>query len=205
MKTLNFYEQRCWGENKLCLGIDEAGRGPLAGPLVVAGVVFPLNYDSKEIYDSKKLTIAKREELFNRIISDAVHYEIKVVSVAEIDKLNIYQATKKATLEIALNANVSMVLTDAMPLDINIETISLIKGDQKSCSIAAGSILAKVTRDKIMVEYDKQFPNYGFAKHKGYATAMHLAALNKYGPTIIHRFSYAPVKAAAQEKLDLSE
>ena len=205
MKTLNFYEQRCWGENKLCLGIDEAGRGPLAGPLVVAGVVFPLNYDSKEIYDSKKLTIAKREELFNRIISDAVHYEIKVVSVAEIDKLNIYQATKKATLEIALNANISMVLTDAMPLDINIETISLIKGDQKSCSIAAGSILAKVTRDRIMVEYDKQFPNYGFAKHKGYATAMHLVALNKYGPTIIHRFSYAPVKAAAQEKLDLSE
>jgi len=205
LKTLNFYEQRCWGENKLCLGIDEAGRGPLAGPLVVAGVVFPLNYDSKEIYDSKKLTIAKREELFNRIISDAVHYEIKVVSVAEIDKLNIYQATKKATLEIALNANISMVLTDAMPLDINIETISLIKGDQKSCSIAAGSILAKVTRDRIMVEYDKQFPNYGFAKHKGYATAMHLVALNKYGPTIIHRFSYAPVKAAAQEKLDLSE
>ena len=205
MKTLNFYEQRCWRENKLCLGIDEAGRGPLAGPLVVAGVVFPLNYDSKEIYDSKRLTVAKREELYNRIIADAVHFEIKVVSVAEVDSLNIYQATKKATMEIAINANVTVVLTDAMPLDIDVETISLVKGDQKSCSIAAGSILAKVTRDRIMAEYDKQFPNYGFAKHKGYATAMHLAALEKYGPTAIHRFSYAPVKNAAQVKFDFSE
>ena len=203
LKTANIYEQQCWSQNKLCLGIDEAGRGPLAGPLVVAGVVFPIDYDSKEIYDSKKLSEKKREELYCRIVEDALHYEIKVITPSEIDKLNIYQATKKAMTDIALGYNVDLVLTDAMPLDIDVETIPLVKGDQKSCSIAAGSILAKVTRDRLMYEYDKQYPEYGFGKHKGYPTSLHLEALAKYGPTIIHRYSYAPVKNASQTKLDL--
>ena len=203
MKTLNLYEKECWKQQKLCLGIDEAGRGPLAGPLVVAGVVFPLDYASNEIYDSKKLTEKKRTELYDLIITDAIYYDIKIVSPVEIDSLNIYQATKNAMKEIALNANVDFILTDAMPLDIHIETVSLIKGDQKSCSIAAGSILAKVTRDRIMCEYDSQFPEYGFAKHKGYPTALHMEALKKYGPTAIHRFSYGPVKEAAQVELEL--
>lgn len=201
MKTENEYENKYWAENKLVLGIDEAGRGPLAGPLVVAGVVFPIGYDTKDIYDSKKLSAKKRDELYDLILEDALYYNIQIVDEKTIDELNILQATRMAMTKIALDAKVEVVLTDAMKLYIDKNVIDLIKGDQKSGSIAAGSILAKVTRDRIMDQLDEIYPEYGFKKNKGYPTASHLAALKQYGPTNIHRYSYKPVFEASQLSL----
>ena len=201
MKTENEYENKYWAENKLVIGIDEAGRGPLAGPLVVAGVVFPIGYDTKDIYDSKKLSVKKRDELYDLILEDALYYNIQIVDEKTIDELNILQATRMAMTKIALDAKVEVVLTDAMKLYIDKNVIDLIKGDQKSGSIAAGSILAKVTRDRIMNQLDEIYPEYGFKKNKGYPTASHLAALQKYGPTNIHRYSYKPVFEASQLSL----
>ena len=203
MQTSNEHEKRIWAKDALCIGIDEAGRGPIAGPLVVAGVVFPKDYDSKEIYDSKKLSEKKREELFVRIKEDALYYDIQIVSIEEIDRLNIYQATKQTMHKIATNANVDYVLTDAMPLDMAKEVNSLVKGDTLSCSIAADSILAKVTRDHIMYELDEKYPEYGLKKHKGYPTKAHLEALRTYGVLDIHRKSYGPVAQMMQMSLDL--
>lgn len=201
MKTANEYEKICWQKNKLLVGIDEAGRGPLAGPLVVAGVVFPKDYDTGEIYDSKKLTEKKREELFEIIKSDALFYDIEIVDEKTIDRLNILEATRQAMSRIAMKAPVDIVLTDAMKLHIDKEVIDLVKGDQKSGSIAAGSILAKVTRDHIMYELDKKYPQYGFGKNKGYPTKAHLEALQRYGVLDIHRRSYRPVIEALQGNL----
>ncbi|MBR0474665.1 MAG: ribonuclease HII [Erysipelotrichaceae bacterium] len=201
MKTPNTYENEAWMNNRLLVGIDEAGRGPLAGPMVVAGVVFPIGYDSGEINDSKQLTEKKREALYDIIIKDALFYDIVIVEPEEIDRLNILEADRKAMSEIALKAPVDLVLTDAMDLYIDKNVVSLIKGDTISCSIAAASILAKVTRDRIMYEYDKIYPQYGFAKHKGYGTKAHLQALEEFGVTPIHRKSYRPVCEAMQEKL----
>ena len=201
MKTENRYEKEYWSQGKLVVGLDEAGRGPLAGPLVVAGVVFPEGYDSGEINDSKQLTEKKREALYDIVIRDALFYEIKVIEPEEIDRINILEADRKAMSEIALNAPVDIVLTDAVDLYIDKKVVSLIKGDTLSCSIAAASILAKVTRDRIMYEYDRIYPEYGFAKHKGYGTKAHLEALEKYGVTPIHRRSYRPVFEAMQDRL----
>ncbi len=201
MKTENEYENKYWAENKLVIGIDEAGRGPLAGPLVVAGVVFPIGYDTGEIYDSKKLSAKKRNELYDLILKDALYYNIQIVNEKTIDELNILQATRSAMTKIAIDAPVEVVLTDAMKLYIDKEVIDIVKGDQKSGSIAAGSILAKVTRDRIMEELDKVYPQYNFKKNKGYPTADHLAVLKQYGPTKIHRFSYRPVFEASQDTL----
>ena len=201
MKTENKYENEYWSQGKLVVGLDEAGRGPLAGPLVVAGVVFPEGYDSGDINDSKQLTEKKREALYDIIIRDALFYEIKIVEPEEIDRLNILEADRKAMTEIALKAPVDIVLTDAVDLYIDKKVISLIKGDTLSCNIAAASILAKVTRDRIMYEYDRIYPEYGFARHKGYGTKAHLEALEKYGVTPIHRHSYRPVFEAMQDRL----
>ena len=201
MKTENKYENEYWSQEKLVVGLDEAGRGPLAGPLVVAGVVFPEGYDSGDINDSKQLTEKKREALYDIIIRDALFYEIKIVEPEEIDRLNILEADRKAMTEIALKAPVDIVLTDAVDLYIDKKVISLIKGDTLSCNIAAASILAKVTRDRIMYEYDRIYPEYGFARHKGYGTKAHLEALEKYGVTPIHRRSYRPVFEAMQDRL----
>ena len=201
MKTANNYEKEVWEKGLTLVGIDEAGRGPLAGPLVVAGVVFPVGYDSGEINDSKQLTEKKREELYDIIIRDALFYQIEIVEPEEIDRLNILEADRAAMTRIALQAPTDIVLTDAVDLRIDKKVTSLIKGDTLSCSIAAGSILAKVTRDRIMVEYDKKYPEYGFAKHKGYGTKMHLEALQKYGVTPIHRRSFRPVFEAMQPSL----
>ena len=201
MKTENRYENEYWSQGKLVVGLDEAGRGPLAGPLVVAGVVFPEGYDSGDINDSKQLTEKKREALYDIIIRDALFYEIKIVEPEEIDRLNILEADRKAMTEIALKAPVDIVLTDALDLYIDKKVISLIKGDTLSCNIAAASILAKVTRDRIMYEYDRIYPEYGFARHKGYGTKAHLEALEKYGVTPIHRRSYRPVFEAMQDRL----
>ena len=201
MKPTNEYDHIYWSKGQIVLGIDEAGRGPLAGPMVVAGVILPIDYEAGDINDSKQLTEKKREELYDIIIKDALYYDIKIVEPEVIDKMNPLVSDRQAMTEIALAAPTDIVLTDAMELYIDKEVTAIIKGDAKSCSIAAASILAKVTRDRIMVEYDKIYPEYGFAKHKGYGTAQHLEALRQYGVTPIHRKSYKPVMDCLQEKL----
>lgn len=199
----NTYEHLAWSMQKTVIGIDEAGRGPIAGPLVVAGVILPQGYENPEIYDSKKLSEKKRDELYDVILENALEYEIIIVSEQEIDELNIYRATQKAMNTIALGLSSCIVLTDAMPLPFcDKEVHDIIKGDQKSTSIAAASILAKVTRDRIMVALDAQYPEYGFKKHKGYPTVAHLEALKQYGVLPIHRKSYGPVAQRMQMQLE---
>lgn len=197
MKTLNKYEIEWWNDGKkYIVGLDEAGRGPLAGPLVVAAVCFPINYQHEEIYDSKKISAKKREELYDVIIQDALEYQIIKVSCEHIDEVNIYRATQEAMEKcVSLFKHVDGVLSDAMPLpNIKCDVISLIKGDQQSVSIAAASILAKVTRDWIMQQIDLQYPLFGFIHHKGYPTKMHLEAITKYGIIKgLYRESYRPV------------
>jgi ribonuclease HII len=193
----NQYEHQFWAQGRLLAGIDEAGRGPLAGPLSVAAVVFPAGYENPEIYDSKALSEKKREALFEVIEEEALWFAILEVPPAEIDRWNIYRADQRAFSRLAREAGTSVVLTDAMPLEEEAgrQVISLVKGDQKSISIAAASILAKVTRDRLMKQYDQEYPGYGFARNKGYPTAEHLAAIEKLGITPIHRRSYGPVAA----------
>lgn len=206
MKCENEFEQLFFREGKqFVIGLDEAGRGPIAGPLVVAGVVFAKDFSHDEIYDSKKISEKKRNELFEFIKKHALYYKIEIVDERYIDEHNIYRATQ-LTMEKIVNEYTicDAVLSDAMPLpSIVLPVQALVKGDQKSVSIAAASILAKVTRDAIMVEYDKQFPMYGFKKHKGYPTKMHLEALDKFGVLEIHRRSYGPVQRKLQMKLDI--
>lgn len=207
MKCENEYEIAWWKEGKQkIVGIDEAGRGPIAGPLVVAAVSFPSGFEHDSIYDSKKLSEKKRLALFDEIKQLASDYHIKIVTPQEVDEYNIYRATQRAMQELATSFDhADGVLTDAMPLpDCPLDVISLVKGDQKSVSIAAASILAKVTRDEIMKEYDKKYPEYGFAKHKGYPTKGHLEAMHKYGVIDgFYRKSYGPVAKMEQMTLDL--
>ena len=201
----NEYEHEAWADDQYLLGIDEEGRGPLAGPLTVAGVIFPIGYENPDIYDSKALSEKKREALFDIIKEDALWFEIRIVSEKEIDTFDIYHADQMAMAAIVENAPEAVVVTDCMPLEIPDRVIySPAKGDQKSLSVAAGSILAKVTRDRIMKEYDLVYPEYGFAHNKGYGTKQHMEAIQKYGITPIHRKSFAPVRAQ-QQSLDLFE
>ncbi len=199
MSLLNEYENKCWPNNKLVMGIDEAGRGPLCGPLVVACCVLPINYQDDMINDSKKLSEKKREILFKKIKEDALFYDVKIVSPKEIDELNIYAATKKAMSELALSKDVEYVLTDAMPIE-NEKVIPIIKGDAKSISIAAASIIAKVTRDHIMYELDSLYPEYEYRKHKGYPTKRHLELMEKYGIFDIYRMSYKPCQLISKKR-----
>lgn len=207
MKTENEYETAWWSEGrKTIVGIDEAGRGPMAGPLVVAAVAFPPGFSHDEIYDSKKLSEKKREKLFREIIELADEYHILIIDCKTIDTENIYRATQNAMQKLSdMFAMCDGVLTDAMPLPAcRHDVISLVKGDQKSVSIAAASILAKVTRDHIMYGYDVLYPQYGFAKHKGYPTKAHMEAMQTYGVIEgIYRHSYAPVAKMDQMKLVL--
>lgn len=182
------------------LGVDEAGRGPMAGPLVVGGVIFPEDFYDDRINDSKKLTEKKREALYDLIIENALAYQIEVLSVEEVDTLNVYEASRTGMKRIVESLEPDFTLSDAMPLG-DIPHLSIIKGDAKSLSIGAASILAKVTRDRIMKEYGKQYPEYGFDKHKGYVTKVHKEALEKYGVTPIHRKSFAPVQKVLNEQL----
>lgn len=198
-------EFRRKGYNKI-LGIDEAGRGPLAGPLVIAGVVLPPNFNNEEIDDSKKVSDKKRRELFEIIMDNALEVKVNIVDVETIDKLNIYQATKEGMEEIVrlVGDNCDAVFVDAVKLsDMGKPILSLIKGDALSQSIAAASIIAKVTRDDIMIELDKEYPMYDFKNNKGYGTKKHLLALDKYGITKHHRMSYSPVFKANMPKLDI--
>ena len=199
-KTEDIYEKIYWPKGEYIMGIDEAGRGPICGPLVVACCVLPVGYQNDDIYDSKKVRPKKREELYATIIDDAVYYKIEVVSSKTIDELNIYNATKKAMEKLALCKDVTIVLTDAMALDIDKEVIALIKGDTKSINIAAASILAKVTRDHIMKGYDLMYPQYGYKKHQGYFTKEHKEALIKYGIKDFYRFSFSPSNIYRQDQ-----
>ena len=198
-------EFRSKGYQKI-LGIDEAGRGPLAGPLVIAGVVLPVDFNNEEIDDSKKVSDKKRRELFKIIMDNALEVKVNIVDVETIDRLNILRATKEGMEEIVklVGLNCDAVFVDAVKLDdMGKPVLSLIKGDALSQSIAAASIIAKVTRDDIMMELDKEYPMYDFKKNKGYGTKSHLLALEKYGVTKHHRMSYAPVYKASMPRLDI--
>ena len=179
-------------------GTDEAGRGPLIGPVVAACVVMPINYQNELINDSKKLTEKKREILYDVIMNDALTVGIGIVDAKTIDEINIYEASKlamiKAYNEAKKKIKIEHLLTDAMELDIDIPVTKIIKGDAKSITIAAASIIAKVTRDRMLYELDKKYPMYGFKNHKGYPTKAHIEAMHKYGLIDGYRKSYGPVK-----------
>lgn len=184
-------------------GIDEAGRGPLAGPVVAAACIIPAGVYFSGIDDSKKLLPKEREALFEQITSSTV-YALGLISALEIDRINIYQATIRAMLQAvaALAVTPDFLLVDGMKLaHPKISCQKIIGGDAKSQSIAAASILAKVTRDRLMEEFDLQWPHYGFKQHKGYATPQHLEALDVHGPCFIHRMTFEPLKEYNQLKL----
>lgn len=189
---------------KVIVGVDEAGRGPLCGPVVAAACILPKGYHNEHINDSKKLTEKKREIAYLEIINDALAYGVGIVDAKRIDEINIYQATKEAMSKAINQINISydLILTDAMKLENQkVEVVPIIKGDAKAESIAAASIIAKVTRDHMLEEMDKKYPQYGFISHKGYGTKKHIEAIKKFG--IIkgfHRETYEPIKSMIKEK-----
>ena len=187
-------------------GVDEVGRGPLIGPVVASCVVLPKDFVLEGLTDSKKLSEKKRDKFYDYIIEHALAYGIGIVSPEEIDEINIYEASRKAMLiaisKVREQINLEHVLIDAMPIKIDIPTTSIIKGDAKSISIAAASVVAKVTRDKMMYELDEKYPMYGFASHKGYPTKKHIEAIHKYGLIEGYRKSYGPVKEVIDEKIN---
>ncbi len=192
IENLKKYEKEYAEYGYIC-GIDEVGRGPLAGPVVAGAVILPKDCDILYINDSKKLTAAKREELYDIIMEKAVAVGIGMASPARIDEINILQATYEAMREAIskLCVRPDLLLNDAVTIPgVDIRQVPIIKGDAKSISIGAASIVAKVTRDRMMVEYDKIMPEYGFASNKGYGSAEHIAALKKVGPSPIHRASF---------------
>lgn len=197
------YEQKYYQQGfDYIIGLDEAGRGPMAGELVVAGVVFPKGYYDERINDSKQLSAKKRDELYNLIIENALYYNIEIISVEDVDRLNVYQASKKGMekcIEL-LQLDNMFALSDAMPLNYP-NHLSIIKGDAKSISIAAASILAKVTRDRLMEQHALEYPQYGFEKHKGYVTKFHKEAIEKYGVCPIHRKSFGPVQKVLSKQM----
>ena len=183
-------------------GTDEAGRGPMAGPLVVAACILPKGYILDCLDDSKKVSPKKREELYEVIVKDALEFHVAIISVEDVDRMNVYQASKWGMEQCikGFRLPVDYVLSDAMPLDIDVNYLSIIKGDSKSASIAAASIIAKVTRDRIMRELDILYPEYGFKRHKGYVAKGLLENLEGYGVVVIHRLSFAPVQNILRRK-----
>ena len=179
---------------KTICGIDEAGRGPLAGPVVVASVIMPANSMIEGVNDSKKISEKKREKIYEQILEEAISYGVAIIGQDEIDEINILNATKKGlTISLQeLTEKPDLIVVDALSgIDtMGIPYESIIKGDAKCYSISAASILAKVTRDRIMREWDKVYPEYGFEKHKGYGTAAHIAAIREHGICPIHRISF---------------
>lgn len=189
------YENELYNKGiKYIAGVDEVGRGPLVGPVVTAAVILPVDFYDERINDSKKVTEKKREMLYDVIMENAVSVGIGMSSSEVIDEINILEATKKAMKEALNNLSVKPehVLIDAVKLDADIPSTSIIKGDAKSQSIAAASIIAKVTRDRMMYELDKEHPEYDFAHNKGYGTKKHIEAIKKYGILKEHRKSFAP-------------
>lgn len=186
------YEKEYDNYSYIC-GIDEVGRGPLAGPVVAGAVILPKDCDILYINDSKKLSAAKREELYDEIMEKAVSVGLGFVVAERIDEINILQATYEAMRQAIakLDPQPDILLNDAVTIpEVSIRQVPIIKGDAKSISIGAASIIAKVTRDRLMEEYDHMFPQYGFASNKGYGSAEHIAALKEYGPTPIHRRTF---------------
>lgn len=194
LDQMKVYERE-YGQAGVLCGIDEAGRGPLAGPVVAGAVILPEDCQILYLNDSKKLSEKRREELFLEIKDKAISWAVGIVSPQDIDDMNILQATYKAMRQAVsqLTPSPQILLNDAVTipgLSESMTQVPIIKGDAKSVSIAAASILAKVTRDHMMIEYDKLYPEYGFARHKGYGTAVHTAAIREYGPCPIHRRSF---------------
>ena len=202
------FEEKLYDEGfHLICGVDAAGRGPLAGPLVVAACILPPFLRIEGINDSKQLSAKKRKELYKVIVKNALAYKIVFVTEEDVDSLNIYQATKKGMLMAiaGLKHKPDYALIDAMPLgELEIPHNSIIHGDARCASVAAASILAKVTRDEYMEKMDIKYPNYGFKKHKGYGTKAHMQALEKYGPCKIHRKSFAPVSKFYSKQMSIS-
>ena len=198
LETLLNYEKSLYARGiELIAGVDEVGRGPLAGPVVAAAVILPKLCKIKGLNDSKKIPKSKHEAIYNQVMKEAVAVGIGIKDNYVIDDVNIYEATKLAMIEAIekLNPQPEHLLIDAMNLDLPIEQTSIIKGDAKSLSIAAASIVAKVTRDKMMADYEQEFPGYAFAKNAGYGTKEHLSGIDKFGVTPIHRRSFEPIKS----------
>lgn len=191
------YEKTFWAKNETVAGVDEVGRGPLAGPVVTAAVIIDDNFDLTDVNDSKKLSAKRRQELFPLILKEAVSVAIGLKSPQVIDEINIYEADRLAMAEAVKNLDVKpdALLVDAMQVPVQLPQVRLIKGDAKSNSIAAASIVAKVFRDNLMADYAKIYPEYHFDENAGYGTQAHLQALAKYGPTPIHRKTFAPVNS----------
>ena len=200
------YEKKLYRDGiELIAGVDEVGRGPLVGPVVAAAVILPKKYKLEGLTDSKKLSEKKRDLFYDIIMKDAISVGVGVISAKKIDEVNIYQASKLAMYEALNNLDVKPehVLIDAMPLDLEMPSTSIIHGDALSLSIAAASVIAKVTRDRMMYELDKKYPMYGFAKHKGYPTKLHIENLKKYGVLENYRFTYKPVSDLIKEVANL--
>ena len=195
------YEKKLYAQGySLIAGTDEVGRGPLVGPVVAAAVILPKNYTLDGLNDSKKLSEKMRNEYYNILVKDAVSYAVGVVDAKEIDEINIYEASRKAMIKAlkGLSVKPDFILSDAMPLPFD-NSKAIIHGDALSLSIAAASVIAKVTRDEMMYELDKVHPEYGFKNHKGYPTKKHLENLKKYGILDSYRLTYKPVKAIMEE------
>lgn len=202
LQLKQFDERYKMEKETLIAGVDEAGRGPLAGPVVSAAVILPSNFECIGINDSKQLNEKNRNTFYERIRDQAIAYHIAIVNHDEIDRLNILEATRKSMLEalLQLSPKPDIALVDAVSLRApNIEIVPINKGDALSLSIAAASILAKVTRDALMDELDAQYPAYGFKQNKGYGSKQHLEALRRLGPTPYHRRSFAPVRQSVNE------
>ena len=196
------YEKECYARGmELIAGVDEVGRGPLAGPVVAAAVILPKGCKISGLNDSKKIPKSKHKEIYEAVLQNAIAIGIGVKDNHVIDQVNIYEATKLAMMEAIgqLDPQPQHLLIDAMKLDLPISQTSIIKGDANSLSIAAASIVAKVTRDQMMEEFDREYPGYDFAQNAGYGTAKHLAGLDKLGVTPIHRRSFEPVKSMCED------
>ncbi len=197
-----YYEKRLWNQRFTHLaGVDEAGRGPLAGPVVAAAVIFPPGIEIAGVDDSKQLSHERRVELYQQIVAQCVSYGVSIIGVEDIDRLNIYQASmhamRRALADLLPEPEHVLVDGRAIP-ELKLPQTAIIKGDAQSFTIGAASIIAKVVRDCLMEDYHQQFPHYGFAQHKGYATAAHYEALRRYGPCGIHRRSFNLVDKKGQ-------
>ena len=202
LEAMLAYEKECYARGmELIAGVDEVGRGPLAGPVVAAAVILPKACKIPGLNDSKKIPKSKHKEIYEVVLQNAIAIGIGVKDNQVIDQVNIYEATKLAMMEAIgqLEPQPQHLLIDAMRLDLPISQTSIIKGDANSLSIAAASIVAKVTRDQMMEEFDREYPGYDFAQNAGYGTAKHLAGLDKLGVTPIHRRSFEPVKSMCED------
>ena len=201
-------EKRLWHEGyDRIAGVDEAGRGPLVGPVVAGAVILPKNYKLEGLNDSKQLSEKKRNQYYDILMKDALAIGIGIVDAKTIDEINIYAASRLAMKKALddLKIKPDYILTDAMPIELDTPLEAIIHGDALSMSIAAGSVIAKVTRDRLMEELDKLHPEYEFKNHKGYPTKKHLELLSKYGPLENYRFTYKPVRALMDKEIKKEE